>query len=642
MKDKKIILSLSIVIVILLIGNIYLLANYKSSNNKLEKNYSGDSENVNNVDVVASGEINSSVVVKEEIKNEPEEEIMKVSANYDVIVFGAEPEGICAAISSARNNLKVLLVEKRDGPGGLMTYGMLNTIDMNSNGTVGLLSKGIFEEFFEKIDKKNSFDVSVAKKAFEEMIADEENIDTIYNADEYIIGSDGTKIEYVIINNEKYVANTYIDCTQDADVTVAAGGEYVVGWEDVNEKNRSMSATLVIHLDNVDWEKACDTIKNENRPNTGYTQDSIWAFGNITETYVPTQTNMRLKALNIGKQNDGSVLINSLQIINADMLDKEAKERAYNKCKEEAKYVAEFIKENVPGFENSTLIGVAPELYVRETRHIIGEYRLTVRDILESTKSNSTIAHACYPIDVQTTSIYDYGYIIGAPIQYSIPMGTIVPKGFENLLTIGRSGSYTSIAAGSARVIPTGMTLGESAGIMAAISKEKEINFTEMLNNISVIKDVQKRMKLQGMYLSNESKPVVDVDGRYYSYIIEMCEKGILSLGYENTFNPNETMSEREFIVFLKTYLKRSFLKENYWKTEHINLLDASEEPITPNRAKEIMADITTYNVEDNEIKSKIEDYINMVMPVGKENLTLVRIYEITTLLKNEILRLDE
>ena len=403
-----------------------------------------------------------------------------------------------------------------------------------------------------------------------------------------------------------------------------------------------MSATLVIHMDNVDWQKACDTIEREKRPNTGYSDRGIWAFGNITETYVPYQTNMRLKALNIGRQNDGSVLINSLQIINADMLDSDSKERAYNKCVEESKYLAEFLIDNVPGFENANLVGVAPELYVRETRHILGEYRLTVKDILESTYSRSAIGLASYPIDVQTTSIYDYGYIIGAPDYYYLPMGTIVPKGFTNLLTIGRSGSYTSIAAGSARVIPTGMTLGESAGIMAAVSKERNVNFQEMLNNYSIIKDVQNRMKLQGMYLPNTSSPVVDVNGRYYSFIIEMCEKGILSLGYENTFNPEATMSEREFILFLQTYLKRSFIDEQFWKSEHINLLDASEKPITPNRAKEIMADVTTYNVKDNEIKNQIEDYINIVMPVGKEDLTLVRVYEIVTLLKDEIARISE
>lgn len=640
MKNQKLIICLLVVIVVLLVGNLYVLFNKANHEieNPISKDNSGDVIDNNSGDI--SGDVEPSVIVKDEIKKQPEEEEKPVRAEYDVIVFGAEPEGIVTAISAARNNMKVLLAEKRDGPGGLLTYAMLNTIDMNFNDDGVLLSQGIFEEFYEKLNNRNSFDVEVARNAFAEMLKAEKNIKVMYNVDSYTVGSNGTEIEYAIIDDEKYVAKTYIDCTQDADITVAAGAEYVIGWEDVNEKNRSMSATLVIHMDNVDWEKACETIKKENRPNTGYSDRGIWAFGNITQNYIPTQTNMRLKALNIGRQNDGSVLINSLQIINADMLDPTSKERAYEKCKEEANYLAKFIKENVPGFENAKLVGVAPELYVRETRHIIGEYRMTVKDMLESTYYNTAIGLASYPIDVQTTSIYDYGYIIGDPNQYYIPMGTIVPNGFKNLLTIGRSGSYTSIAAGSARVVPTGMTLGESAGIMAAIAKEKNINFQEMLSDYSTIKDVQNRMKLQGMYLPKESKPVVDVNGKYYDYIIEMCEKGILSLGYSNTFNPDETMSEREFIVFLETYLKRSFIDEQFWNSDHINLLDASEKPITPNRAKEIMADITTYSVKDNEIKGEIEDYINLVMPVGKENLTLVRIYEIVTLLKDEITRI--
>ena len=649
MKNQKIVVVLLVIIAILLAGNVYIMMNKTNINVKdpVEKNNSGDmisnsGENDTKSGESTSGETPPSVIIKEDIVKEPEKDVIPVKAEYDVIVFGAEPEGVVTAISAARNGLKVLLVEKRDGPGGLMTYAMLNTIDMNKNTEGTLLSKGIFEEFYEKIGNNTSFDVNEAKKAFEEMLDAEENIEVVYNVKDYQVSSTGSAIEYAIIDDEKYTARTYIDCTQDADITVSAGAEYFIGWEDVNEKNRSMSATLVIHMDNVDWEEACKAIDKEGRPNTGYTNDSIWAFGNITETYVPLQTNMRLKGLNIGKQKDGSVLINSLQIINADMLDAESKERAYSKCKEEADNLAKFIKEKVPGFKNSKLVGVAPELYVRETRHIVGEYQLTVKDILESTYSASSIGMACYPIDVQTTSIYDYGYIIGAPIQYNLPMGIVIPKGFTNLLTVGRSGSYTSIAAGSARVIPTGMTLGESAGIMAAVAKERKVDFQKMLSDYSLIKDVQTRMKMQNMYLSKEEKPVVDVNGRYYNYIIEMCEKGILSLGYSNTFNPDETMSEREFIVFLQTYLKRSFLDEQFWKVDHINLLDASEKPITPNRAKEIMADITTYNVKDNAVREKIEDYIKTVMPIGKENLTLVRVYEIATLLKNKIAGISE
>lgn len=578
-------------------------------------------------------------IVQEEVEKNKEYDDMEVTGEYDVIVFGAEPEGIAGAVSAARNGLKVLLVEKRDGPGGLMTYGFLNTIDMNKDKSGKLLSKGIFEEFYAKIDNKDSFDVKRAKKAFEELIDDEDNITTLYRVKDIKIGASETEINYAIIDDEKYVAKAYMDCTQDADITVMAGGKYTLGWEDVNEKNRSMSATLVIKMENVDLKKMQETIKKEKRPNTGYTEDSIWGFGNITQTYVPKQAHMRLKGLNIGKQDDGSVLINSLQILNANVLDEDAKEIAYEKCVTEAGYVADFLIKNVPGFENAKLAAVAPELYVRETRHIVGEYRLTVRDELESTVFSNAIAMASYPIDVQTMSIYDWGYVIGSPDQYYIPFGVIIPKGFTNLLTIGRSGSYTSIAAGSARVIPTGMTLAESAGAACAIAIERNVNFQEILSSYSMTKDLIDRIKIQGIYIDDESKPVVDTKGQYYKFIIEMCEKGILSLGYNNTFDPEEKMSEKDFIVLVKTYLKRSFLREDLWNTDHINLLDASDDNITSNRMKEIMYDITAYNLKDEAKKKEMENFLNILIPSGKNEFGLVRIYEILMAYKDYLVR---
>ena len=64
-------------------------------------------------------------------------------------------------------------------------------------------------------------------------------------------------------------------------------------------------------------------------------------------------------------------------------------------------------------------------------------------------------------------------------------------------------------------------------------------------------------------------------------------------------------------------------------------MLDASESPVTANRAKEIMYDVTTYNVKDEATREKIEDYIEKVAPMGNESLTTVRVYEILRYLKD-------
>ena len=592
-----------------------------------------------------------SVEVKDEIIQNPTNDDIDVKEEYDLIVFGAEPEGIAATIMAARSQLKVLLVEKRDGPGGLMTYGMLNTIDMNLGTDGELLNRGVFEEFYNKLGR-NSFDVEEAKSIFVDMLEEAgENLVQMYQVQDIEISvkevnasnsgeeSVQKEVNYVMIDGDKYVAKNYIDCTQDAEITAMAGAEYTIGWEDINEKNKSMSATLVIKMSGVDWEKMCKYIDEAGIEGTGYSEYGAWAFGEFTRQYVPAQTHMRLKALNIGRQNDGSVLINSLQVLNVNTLDEEQKELAYQKCVKEAENVAKFISENVPGFENATLSGVADELYVRETRHIVGEEKLTVKDILDSTYTSHAVAMGSYPLDVQTTSIYDWGYVIANPNQYYIPFGCMIPKGYTNLLTASRCASYSSMAAGSARVIPTGMSLAEAAATAASISSQRNITFQEILQNSSYMKDLQQKIVVKGGYIDNKSKPILDKNDKNYELIVEMCEKGILSLGYNNEFDENEMISETDFILLVKTYLKRSFIREELWSTDHINLLDVPDSIITPNRVKEIMYDITTYNVKNDETKKKIENFLNIVVPESTEELTITKVYEILVGFKDYLIR---
>ncbi len=589
-----------------------------------------------------------------EVKNKYDD--VKVKESFDLIVFGAEPEGIATAIASSRLGLKTLLVEDKDGPGGLFTYGMLNTIDMNTGTNGEILNGGIFKEFYEKIGNKNTFDVNNVKKVLNDMINAEKNLKTMYKVKEIeviiddpelslksgeVLGEDEYRtIKYVMIDGKKYEALNYIDCTEDADITVAAGAKYTIGWEDINEKNRSMSATLVIRMENVDWKAMTDYIDKNKTSSSGYNDEAIWAFGEITQKYVPTQPHMRLKALNIGKQDDGSILINSLQIMDVDTLDETQKELAYKKSKKEAESFAKFLIENVPGFENAKFGGVADELYVRETRHIVGEQKLTVEDILLSKRSSKDVAMGSYAIDVQTTSIYDWGYIIANPKQYFIPFGCIIPKGYSNLLTCSRCASYSSIASGSARVVPTGMSLGEAGAVASLLSKQRNINFQEIYKNTNYMTDLQDKIKLTGGIISKESKPILEKTNKNYSKIIEMCEKGILSLGYDNKFDSERIMYETEFIVLVKTYLKRSFIRDELWNTDHINLLDIPQNrAITPNRVKEIMYDITTYKIKDEDKKQDIEDFLNIVVPQSTEELTTSRVYEILIGFKDFIVR---
>src|SRR3989442_4201238 len=67
----------------------------------------------------------------------------------DVLVYGATPAGICAAVGAAREGVRVLLVEPTEHIGGVNTGGLCFS-DSNQMWRVAL--RGLFEEFHQRIE----------------------------------------------------------------------------------------------------------------------------------------------------------------------------------------------------------------------------------------------------------------------------------------------------------------------------------------------------------------------------------------------------------------------------------------------------------------------------------------------------------
>jgi hypothetical protein len=450
--------------------------------------------------------------------------VSKLQGKYDVIVIGTDPEGITAAVSAARNGLKTLLVDGRDRTilGGLFTLGWLNSLDMNYDslnksllpGDNPYYNKGLFKEWFDQIEG-HSFDTRTAANAFYNMVKKEKNIDLLLETKQMTpIVNEGTAgnkiIEGIAITKkdgaqQSVFASSIIDATQDADIAYAAGAPFTIGREDLGDHKSKMAVTLVFRLKNITpevWQKVNDRLNNDDDPSgTGADSTSAWGYSGMYkyEPLFPKKAKMR--GLNIGRQNDHTFLSNSLLLYDVDPFDAASRIAAVELAKKELPHIVEFLKKTYPEFANAELDGVAPELYVRETRHLLGEYRLSIVDLLENKDQWDRIAFGSYESDLQPANPSDYGNVVLDPIKYAIPFRSIVPQKVDGLLVVGRAASFDSLAHGSARVVPNGMAEGEAAGAAAKVAKEHKISFREMSKTKSLIVQLQDILNKQGMEL---------------------------------------------------------------------------------------------------------------------------------------------
>ncbi|WP_010270694.1 FAD-dependent oxidoreductase [Paenibacillus senegalensis] len=449
------------------------------------------------------------------------EYLSEAKEQYDVIVVGTDPEGIAAALSASRNGLNTLLVDGYDREilGGLMTLGWLNTIDMNydeeKKGSGGsrkpVLNEGIFSEWYAMVEG-DSFDVTTAANAFYKLVKEEENLDLLLKAQsiEPIVSTDdqdGKAVEGVTLKladgREQTVKASYvIDATQDGDIGYAAGVPFTVGREDLGDVESRMAVTLVFRLKNADdqfWKKVEKRLAADGDPNTGTTEMSAWGFGEMQKYPAVNKERVKMRGLNIGRQNDDTILINALQIFGVDPFDPKSKEEAFQIGKDELPNILKHMQDLYPEFADLELDATAPELYVRESRHMVGMYRLSIVDVLENKDHWDRIGFGSYPVDIQRTSPEDNGAVVLNPVKYAIPFRSIVPLEVDNLLVVGKAASYDTLPHGSARVIPTGMGTAESAGAAAKVAMEKNMTFRQLAESEEAIALLQERINNQGM-----------------------------------------------------------------------------------------------------------------------------------------------
>lgn len=505
-------------------------------------------------------------------------------SDYDVIVVGSDPEGIAAALSAARNGMKTLLLSKDSTPGGLYTLGALNFIDVPETRDGTLLVGGIYEEFVNAVGG-SGFDIVNAANVFNDMLTAEDNLTVRYGAKFQEPVMNGNTITGVTVLEEGDMLVTYnapyiIDSTQDGDVAAAAGAPYTYAGEDIGERDREMGVTLVFRVSGVNWDSMCRylTIKRgigeifNKSTSMGVSGNTAWGFSDEGYAYEPSDEAMRLRGFNMAKQDNGDVLVNALLIFDVDPLDEASREEGIARAKAELENIIPYLQDEFWGFGDCELAGTAEDLYVRESRHITCEYNLTIDDVLENRDQDDRIAVTSYPVDVQPTKTQTYGTVVGYPDQYAVGYKSLVPQDVDGLLVVGRAAGYTSLAAGSARIVPTGMACGEAAGVAVAVAKAQSATPRDLVNDDVAIAEIQEKLTAQGAKLDHTQTHEEVMDHWAYPGVKVLRSLGVLDGGYDNNYYLDDTITMNRYQNMVNNAVKKAGfeLSEKIYVNEEI------------------------------------------------------------------------
>ena len=417
------------------------------------------------------------------------------STHYDVIVAGGGPSGIAAAVAASRAGARTLLVERYGFLGGAGTAMMVNPWMSYWAGEGSKEVQIIFGVLQELIDgmsalgmyghpkQRTAFDPEALKVVAERLCLNA-GVTLLYHTFLGGVRMDGNRISSIIAANKSGLvelsAQIYVDATGDADLSAFAGAEVEKGRE-VDSLTQPM--TLNFRMANVDIDRMPDRQEITRRYKEAKArgdircprEDVLWFYAN----------------------QPGVIHFNTTRVILKDATDPWELTEAEIEGRRQVQEIVRFLKTEIEGFENAYLQTTAPQIGVRESRRVMGEYVLTAEELLAACKFEDVIARGSYPVDIHNPN--GEGTVIRRlkPGEwYEIPFRCLIPRKIENLLVGGRPISATHEAHSAIRVQPIAMAIGQAAGAAAAVCVKDGVRPREV-----DVRKVQSLLQQQGAKL---------------------------------------------------------------------------------------------------------------------------------------------
>ncbi|NET57892.1 MAG: FAD-dependent oxidoreductase [Symploca sp. SIO2E6] len=454
--------------------------------------------------------------------NPPQPAELPIAEYFDVLVYGDELPGICAAIWAKKalgDSGRVALVRSNAATeqlGGLLTRGGLAYLDFDKTYWYEQPAAQCFRNFLAKANIVEAcVEPNNADQALKEMLA-EAGVTIISDSPltPYVANQE---IQYVDVTESKirFKARSYIDATQDAQLAREAGLAYYQGYESQSPQlqNATLSVSIIplitglsiselrsIEQQIIDDAELMANIETSIREQQTPGLANFWLqdfYSPIYKAYLDGYFNrsialgaayhlnynhpFNLDGFFFDKSNicvlpEDSLSLNGLLFKYPVTQQRQIEANGLKPTQEMMTEMVNFEAwlQDISGKDNVQVI-IPPEVYIRHTLSIKDVINpLTGQEIIQGgTKPEDSIGSFSYEFDLRGGVKGLSGRIPSLPI-FNFGIEHTLASKVNNLAIVSRSSGYVGMAVSVGRIQTVNVYQGQGVGVAAAIATQSD------------------------------------------------------------------------------------------------------------------------------------------------------------------------